>query len=255
MPAPTLAFLKVDARRPLDDAVVPLEDASSKGFVKLEAKLSPTFSASTSAYDVVIATKATHVNVMASTLVPGCKISVDGVTGNMATRPASGTIEIVVESATGEKTTYKLTPKTSSDVSNDGEVVMKEKPKVASEPETHGHSHDGVPCDGTHHSHGHSHDDKKAKCEHDHGEGEECHGHGENHGHGHAHHEEKHDHGHGHHEEKHDHGHGHHEEKKHDHGHGHHEEKHDHGHGHCEEKHDHGHGHREEKHDHGHGHH
>ena len=232
MPAPTLAFLKVDARRPLDDAVVPLEDASSKGFVKLEAKLSPTFSASTSAYDVVIATKATHVNVMASTLVPGCKISVDGVTGNMATRPASGTIEIVVESATGEKTTYKLTPKTSSDVSNDGEVVMKEKPKVASEPETHGHSHDGVPCDGTHHSHGHSHDDKKAKCEHDHGEGEECHGHGENHGHGHAHHEEKHDHGHGHHEEKHDHGHGH-----------------------CEEKHDHGHGHREEKHDHGHGHH
>ena len=230
MSPPTLAFLKVDARRPLDDASETLDDQNSKGFVKLAATIDPKFTGAHVAYDVMIASKATHVNVMASTLVPGCKISIDGVTGNMATRPASGPVSIVVESSSGEMTTYTLTVKVSSEMSNEGEVVMKEKPKVENaEPEHHGHSHDGVPCDGTHHSHGHSHDDKKAKCEHSHGDGEECHGHG---------HEEKHSHGHGH-EEKHSHGHGH--EEKHSHGHGH-EEKHSHGHGH-EEKHSHGHGH------------
>ena len=242
--APTLAFLKVDARRPLDDAAQSLDDASSKGFVKLDATLSPKFAASTTAYDVLIAPRATHVNVMATSFAPGCTIAIDGVIGNMATRPANATIEVTVTASGGEKTTYSLTTKATEAMSNDGEVVLKEKPKVDDEEEhTHGHSHDGVPCDGTHHSHGHGHSHAEGeKCEHDHG-GEECHGHG----HG----EKKHDHGHSHADgekcsdekcEAHDHGHGH-GEKKHDHGHGHGEKKDDHGHGHGEKKHDHGHGH------------
>ncbi|OUS44184.1 hypothetical protein BE221DRAFT_78062 [Ostreococcus tauri] len=146
MSPPTLAFLKVDARRPLDDASETLDDQNSKGFVKLAATIDPKFTGAHVAYDVMIASKATHVNVMASTLVPGCKISIDGVTGNMATRPASGPVSIVVESSSGEMTTYTLTVKVSSEMSNEGEVVMKEKPKVENaEPEHHGHSHDGVP--------------------------------------------------------------------------------------------------------------
>jgi len=176
----------------------------------------------------------------------------DGATARA--RASDGTrVEVVVATSGGETTTYALTTRVSSEIADEGEAVMKEKPKVEDDGESaHGHSHDGVPCDGTHHSHSHGHDHGGEKCGHDHGHG---HGHGEkkcdddkcghDHDHGHGHGEKKcdddkcgHDHGHGHaHGEKkcdddkcgHDHGHEHaHGEKKcdddkcgHDHGHGH----------------------------------
>ena len=235
MSTPTLAFLKVDARRPLDDEQnIPIGDAKSTGFVKLAARCAPGFSSGSEErrYAIEIPSGATHVNVMASTFAPGVSVSIDGTPGNMALRPATAGKAIsvtLVKAADGATATeYELVPQVVADMSNDGEIVMKEKPKVEDDEAEHGHSHDGVPCDGTHHSHSHSHGDaKKAKCDHghEHGHGEECHGHG--HGE-----EKKHDHGHGHggHDHGHDHGHGHSEEKKHDHGHGH--GGHDHGHGH-----------------------
>lgn len=239
MAPPTLAFLRVDARRPLDDATVDLDDASSRGFVKLEARLHPSFNASDASrreYDVLVSAKTSHVNVMATSFAPGSSIAIDGVVGNMATRRAGdGTrVEVAVTSG-GETTTYALTTRVSSEMVDDGEVVMKEKPKVEDDGEgAHGHSHDGVPCDGTHHSHAHG---GESSCGHDHG-GEKCdHNHGHSHEHGHGHGEKKeHSHGHGHsHGEKkcdddkcgHDHGHGHGEKKEHSHGHGHHGHSHD----------------------------
>jgi len=233
MSTPTLAFLKVDARRPLDDEQnVPIGDAKSRGFVKLTARCAPGFSSGSEErrYVIEIPSGATHVNVMASTFAPGVSVSIDGTPGNMALRPVTAGKAIsvtLVKAADGATATeYELVPEVVADMSNDGEIVMKEKPKVEDDEAEHGHSHDGVPCDGTHHSHSHG-DAKKAKCDHghEHGHGEECHGHG--HGE-----EKKHDHGHGHggHDHGHDHGHGHGEEKKHDHGHGH--GGHDHGHGH-----------------------
>ena len=264
MAPPTLAFLRVDARRPLDDATVDLDDPSSRGFVKLEARLHPEFNASDASrreYDVLVSAKASHLNVMATSFAPGSSITIDGVAGNMATRRASdGTrVEVVVATSGGETTTYALTTRVSSEIADEGEAVMKEKPKVEDDGKSaHGHSHDGVPCDGTHHSHSHGHDHSGEKCGHDHGHG---HGHGEKkcvddkccdddkRGH-------DHDHGHGHGEKKcdddkcdHDHGHGHaHGEKKcdddkcgHDHGH-----EHAHGEKKCDDDkcgHDHDHGH------------
>ena len=82
MAPPTLAFLRVDARRPLDDATVDLDDPSSRGFVKLEARLHPEFNASDASrreYDVLVSAKSSHLNVMATSFAPGSSITIDGV--------------------------------------------------------------------------------------------------------------------------------------------------------------------------------
>ena len=264
--APTLGFLKVDARAPLpttttthghghghghgshhDDhegAVDHHEGTTGEGFVKLAARLEPGFTGTTHAYVVKVPANAREVNVMATSFAAGTRVEIDGTTGNMALRSATRGKDVVValvDVQSGEtRAKYTLTCEVDDAMSCEGEVVMKEKPKVEGAEEAHGHSHDGVPCDGTHHSHGHGHahgEEKKQKCGHDHGDdGGECHGHDHGHDHGHGHGEkEAHSHGHGH-------AHG--EEKKeacgHDHGH---DECHGHAHGEEKKEHSHGHGH------------
>lgn len=202
----SLAFLKVDARRPLDedlDRVSDVNDAKARGFIKLQARLAPLFTKDINDYTVSIAPGATHVNVMATSFTPGLKILIDGTPGNMALRDARVGSKIVIELVDAQgntQVTYTLKPTCDVSMTNDGEIVMKEKPNYDAG-ETHGHSHDGVPCDGSHHSHGHGHGHgheeikKEEKCEHDHGSNESCHGHGQgeensagSHGHGHGHH-------------------------------------------------------------------
>ena len=263
--APMLAFLKVDARAPLatthgrahahewhDDGGDHRDH--EEGFVKLAARLEPGFTGTTHAYVVKVPANAREVNVMATSFAAGTRVEIDGTTGNMALRSATRGKDVVValvDVQSGEtRAKYTLTCEVDDAMSCEGEVVMKEKPKVEGAEEAHGHSHDGVPCDGTHPSHGHAHgngEEKKQKCGHDHGDdGGECHGHDHGHGHGEKKEAHGHDHGHGHGEKKEEHSHGH--------GHAHGEEKkeacgHDHGHDEC-----HGHAHGEEKKEHSHGH-
>ena len=259
--APTLGFLKVDARAPLrgsrdrgEEEDVDHQGETEEGFVKLAARLEPGFTGTTHAYVVKVPANAREVNVMATSFAAGTRVEIDGTTGNMALRSATRGKDVVValvDVQSGEtRAKYTLTCEVDDAMSCEGEVVMKEKPKVEGAEEAHGHSHDGVPCDGTHPSHGHAHgngEEKKQKCGHDHGDdGGECHGHDHGHGHGEKKEAHGHDHGHGHGEKKEEHSHGH--------GHAHGEEKkeacgHDHGHDEC-----HGHAHGEEKKEHSHGH-
>ena len=127
---PILNFLSFTAQIPLCEGE-DLRSSEAKGFTKtkLNKELQPPFDGSKYlSYALKVPKGTTHVGVMATSF-SGCTLKINDVIGNMSvvelTKVAKNTVKVSLhESNDGEsKATYKI----QVDVSEDGEVVMKEK--------------------------------------------------------------------------------------------------------------------------------
>jgi len=196
MAAPSLAFLQLDALVPLENKT-DLKD----GFSRVPLTLSPPFSGQVAAYSCVAPANALALSVGASSFAAAA-LKINNQPGSLLTLPLApgfGSLDVPItlhDKASGAELA-RTSVAVSTGAAAEGETVLIDR---AAPVVSHGHSHDGVPCDGSHHAHGHGHGEKKAEAEPGHGHshgGVACadpsHAHGAA-GHGHAH---SHGHGHG----------------------------------------------------------